>query len=76
MIPSEILNVLAAGMVGEGSDCFGFDDEISKTKDFIIKEIDENFFKPVSVWDAISNLPAMSGAFRKEPRFSRENPLW
>ena len=36
MIPSEILNVLAAGMVGEGSDCFGFDDEISKDHDYQI----------------------------------------
>ena len=55
-IPQNRERVIIIGSLKE----FSFDDEISKTKDFIIKEIDENFFKPVSVWDAISNLPAPS----------------
>lgn len=31
---SEILPFLCAGLVGEGSECFGFDDDISKDHDF------------------------------------------
>lgn len=36
---------------------FDLDEEIFNTKEYIVNNIDPHFFDPVSVWDAISNLP-------------------
>ncbi len=30
----EVMNLLAVGLVGSGSECFGFDDEVSRDHDF------------------------------------------
>ncbi len=36
---------------------FSFDEEMAKTKDYIIHNLDAHFFDDRTVWDAISNLP-------------------
>ena len=36
---------------------FNLNEEIKKTKNYVIEKIDSSFFEKVSVWDAISNLP-------------------
>ena len=71
----EALPHLAAGLVGEGSDCFGFDDEISKDHDWgprvclwLQDAAYERFFHVLS-----STLASLPDTFRGE-RFSMRTP--
>lgn len=43
-------------IIGSQTD-FSFDDEIEKTKEYIVNNIDATFFEKRTVWEAISNLP-------------------
>lgn len=67
---SEYLDKITVGLVGEGSDCFGFDDEISKDHDFgprfcmwVSKETYEEIGKELQ--EAYEKLPDNFGGLKR-----------